>query len=87
MPKNVPIVFGTEHRLFLESEDKMSKKKKLKRFEVLVPTHSYTEFHVEAVNEEQAIEMVLSGELSAYDIIEEEIDHDSNSYIISEVDN
>jgi len=66
----------------------MSKKKaKLKRFEVFVPTTSCTVFRVEAVNEEQAIELVLSGELSAYDIIGEEIDHDSNSYIISEVDN
>lgn len=66
----------------------MNKKKtKLKRFSILVPTTSYTEFHVEAQTPEQAIELVLSGELSAYDIIEETIDPDSNNYLVTEVDN
>jgi hypothetical protein len=64
----------------------MSKKKtKLKRFEVFVPTTSYTVFRVESVDEEQAIELVLSGELESYEVIEETLDPDSNNYMAQEV--
>lgn len=66
----------------------MSKKKaKLKRFEILVPTTSYTVFPVRAVDEEQAVEMVLSGDLDAYGTVEEDLDYDSNNYIVNEVEN
>ena len=65
----------------------MDKKQKLKHFEILVPTHNYMVYHVDAKDEKQALDLIFSGELSVYDFIEEEIDPDSNNYIINVVEN
>ena len=70
-----------------QKENKMDKKQKLKHFEILVPTHNHMVYHADAEDEKQALDLVLSGELSVYDFIEEEIDPDSNNYIINVVEN
>jgi len=70
-----------------QKENKMGKKQNLKHFEILVPTHNYMIYHVDAKDEKQALDLILSGELSVYDFIEEEIDPDSNNYIINVVEN